>query len=148
MSPGRGALALLLIASACAARPLSAQAELHVPDSVDAVVLRDYADTTVVMDCLDAVVTRVEDGTGAILALELTHAAPGVGACEGHNGFVAFVRDTNVTPNNLLYLDTVVLDQQPHLLFACGGRREGKLHSPDAVGPFCLVRRPPPGPQT
>jgi len=143
----RFAVAVLLAAMSCATGA-AAQATLHVPDSVDAAVLRDYADTTVVMDCADAVVTSVEDGTGAILAMTLTHAAPGAGACAGHNGLVAFVRDTAVTPDNLLYLDSVVLDQQPHLLFVCGGRRTGALHTPEAVGPFCLVRRPSAGPQT
>jgi hypothetical protein len=142
----RLAVAVLLVAMSCATAGTAQN--MAVPDSVDRAVLRDYADTTVVVECLDAVVQQVDNETGAVLQLELRRAAPGVGACAGHNGLLAFVRDPAVTPENLAYLDMVVLNQQPHLLFVCGGQRTGALRSPGAVYPECRVRRPALGPET
>ena len=56
-----------------------------------------------------------------------------VSKCDGYQGAVAFVRDTEVTPANLYYLNNVILDHRPDFILMCAMIR--------AVGPaYCSFR--------
>jgi hypothetical protein len=113
----------------------SAAAQIRVSNAADSVVLKAYADTSNRSVCFmvkdfrpDSVVVN-NPKTFTINKQATT--------CEGYNGTVAFVRDTEVTEQNLDFLNELVLERYPYLLIVCGGRREG----PDwAVVPECRVR--------
>jgi len=113
---------------------IPAAAQIRISDAVDSVVLKAYADTSNRSVCFmvkdfrpDSVV--VNDPKTFTINKRAT-------TCEGYNGTVAFVRDTEVTAENLDILNELVLERYPYLLMVCGGRREGPGWS---VVPECRV---------
>jgi hypothetical protein len=129
--------ALLLLFPASALAQEQVFIHLVVPDSVDAQVLKDYARPQTRVECLDVLDAR-PDSVVFQKAIPVDSATD----CPGHNGLIAFVRDTNVTTDNLDVLNAVVIHAYPHLLAVCGGRREADGANLWAVVPECHIRRP------
>jgi hypothetical protein len=114
---------------------ISAAAQIKISNAADSVVLSAYADTSNRSVCFmvkdfrpDSVV--VDNPKTFTINKRAT-------TCEGYNGTIAFVRDTEVTEQNLDFLNELVLERYPYLLMVCGGRREGPGW---AVVPECRVK--------